>query len=128
MAKKWLIKRDGKRGKGGSSSYRSQQLGRTDWRRVTEDYARAKIEITNLHRTELRLAKAKNVFGLEITVSNPLLMQELKSIGYITNYKAGFILGEMNPFLDVGEQRSAVNLLEHQVESKSIVVLADGDS
>lgn len=34
-------------------------------------------------------------------MSNPFLMQELESIGDITNNKACFIFGEVNSFLDV---------------------------
>ena len=45
-----------------------------------------------------------------------LMMQELKSVSDITNYKAGLVFGEVHPFLYVRLEWSAVHFLENQIK------------
>jgi len=49
-------------------------------------------------------------------VRNPLVVEELKSIGDITYYKAGLVLSEVHPLLNVRQKWSAIHFLEDQVE------------
>lgn len=45
-----------------------------------------------------------------------LMVQELKSVSDITNYKAGLVFGEVHPFLYVRQKWSAVHFLKYQIE------------
>lgn len=80
---------------------RSQKFWSADGRWVTEHNTWAEIEITYFDGTDLILTKTENVLRLEVPVRYSLMMQELKSVSDITNYKAGLVFGEVHALLNV---------------------------
>lgn len=96
-----------------------EQFRRRDGRievRVELD-ARTEIEITDLDRRQTVGIDAKDVFRLEVSVGDPLLVEELQAGGQVTQHQTGFVLGKVNAPLNVRQQRAAQNLLENQIET-----------
>lgn len=101
------------------TAHRSKKFRRRDGRvevRVELD-ARTEIEITDLDRRQTVGIDAKDIFRLEVSMSNALLMQELQAGSQITKHQTGFVFGEVNASLNVRQQWATQNLFKDQIEA-----------
>lgn len=100
------------------ATHRCQKLRRRHrFRHVSRKVdSTSEIEITNLNRTDGVSVDAQDVLWLEVTVGNAFLVKEVEARGDLLHDLGGIVFREADVLLNPCQQRSAVDLLEHQVE------------
>jgi len=76
----------------------------------------AEVEVTELDGAGRVGLEAEDVFRLQVSVSDAALVEKGQRPGEVLDDGRGLVLGEVDALLDLGEEGSAVRLLEDQVE------------
>ena len=85
----------------------------------------AEVEVTELHRGQAVLEHAEDVLWLEVTVGDPLGVEELQSGDHIGDDGGCLLLSEDSPLLDVVQKLASRYFLKHQVKLVCLIKILD---
>ena len=85
----------------------------------------AEVEVTELHRGQAVLEHAEDVLWLEVTMGDPLGVEELQGGDHIRDDGGCLLLREDSPLLDVVQKLTSGHFLKHQVKLVRLFKILD---